>query len=768
MQTNYTQIKQLLLLILLLPSTITFACGGGYYDEYDFFYNLFNQQNISAKDYYPFLRTDDRAFYQEEEKNPYAFTSGNLTLWKQLLPQWSYNEIQTALQTTDHESFRKQWTNKNSPLEKKIKEYMLFARKCSNIFAYRNTQSWDYKEMIANTKIDIAPLLEEANTALSSETNKQLKIRYYYQIIRILHYDKQNQAAIDFFNHHIKDNFSPNEIYYYILDHIAGCYYNIKDYEKAAYLFLQVFTHSLDKKTTAYTSYVFCTYRGAEGKAYFNGTKDQVSYLTLKGIRNFTDELGVLNELYNLAPNDEKMELLFMRAINNLERKVWPKASGMNTTALPSMNESNAQTTQVLKAFALKSYENPRIKHKQFWLLSLSYLHFLSGDQNHAIQTLKQINKVSYSEQKELLSKVYTVFSWKEIDTTKEQFLATNFGEDIGHYKVYQTNWQHLVLDQVAHVYYQNGKLAKAFLIHNDIKKISALSSHTLIDKLLTFAQKPNKNQLEQYLLERCKGGETSSQVTDYLQQVKGLYYLQAADVVNAHKHLKTKDFDPIIIPAKIFSNNTTECFSCDENEIMVDSVYLASPFAFIKPSFSLHELPTYLLKLDSISKGTVVWKKKLAHYLIANYYFNVSNTGYYRGYLFEKEHFSNHHFFRYYGSNDKMADELIQNSMGYNLKGIKNHEKTYHQLAQTAYLHYRKVLENSNDKELNARCLYMMAKCELNTFYNETYKGWGFYDGSNTTENKAFDELINHYSNTKFYQMIIKECSFFRNYSAL
>jgi hypothetical protein len=766
MQSKLIHTKQLLLFIVLLPSTLTFACGGGYYCEYDFFYNLFNQENISAKDYYPFLRTEDNTFYLQETENPYAFTSGNLSLWQQLLPQWNYNQLQTALQSSANEDFEKLWINKNSPLERKAKEYMLFARKCSDTFAYRNTESWNYEEIIANTKIDIVPLLKQANTALSNETDKQLSIRYYYQIIRILHYDNQNQAAIDFFNLHIKDKFVRNEIYYYILDQVAGCYYNLKNYEKAAYLFLQVFTHSLDKKTTAYTSYAFCSYRGAEGKEYFNGTEDKVSYLTLKGIRNFSDESGVLNEFYNLAPNDEKMELLFMRAINNLERIVWPKTNGLNTTVLPRMDENNAKQTQVLKNFALKCYQNQQVNHKQFWLLSLSYLHFLSGEQESALNRLKDVDNTAYSEQKILLSKVYTVFSWTKMDTAKEQFLATNFGEDIQFYNPYETKWEYLVIDQVAHLYYRNGELAKAFLMHNDIEKISALSSHTLIDELLTFAQKPNKNQLEQSLLERYKGGDVQLQLTDYLKQVKGLYYLQEADVVNAHKYLTVEAFDPISIPAKIFSNNTKESFSCDENEIMVDSVYLASLFGFIKPNFSLRELPQYLLKLDSITKGSVVWKKKLAHYLMANYYFNVSNTGYYRGYLFEKEHYANHHFFRYYGSDYKNANELIERHVGYNLKGIKDHEKTYHQLAKTAYLHYQQVLENSSDKELNARCLYMMAKCELNTFYNETYEEWGLYDGGNRAENKVFDELINKYSDTKFYKMIIKECSFFRYYT--
>lgn len=767
MESKLTPTKHLLLFIVLLPSTLAFACGGGYYCEYDFFYNLFNQENISAKNYYPFLRTEDNAFYMQGQENPYAYTSGNLSLWQQLLPQWDYKALQTALQSSSNEDFEKLWINKNSPMERKAKEYMLFARKCSDTFAYRNTESWNYEEIIANTKIDVTPLLNQANETLSNEANKQLRIRYYYQIIRILHYDKQNQAAIDLFNLHIKDYFARNEIYYYILDQVAGCYYNLKNYEKAAYLFLQVFTHSQDKKTTAYTSYAFCSYRGSEGKEYFNGTEDQVSYLTLKGIRNFSDESGVLNEFYNLAPNDEKMELLFMRAINNLERIVWPKANGLNTTVLPMMDENNAQKTQDLKSFALKCYQNQQVSHKQFWLLSLSYLHFLSGEQQAAQSRLNEVNDTAFSEQKKLLSKVYTVFNWKEIDATKEQFLATNFGEDILHYNSYETKWEYLVIDQVAHLYYQNGELAKAFLLHNDLKNISALSSHTLIDELLTLAQKPNKNQLEHYLLEKYNEDNTQLPIKEYLKQIKGLYFLQNADAVNANKYLTVNTPLPIIIPAKIFSNNIKECFSCNEDEIMVDSVYLASPFAFIKPSFSVSELPTYLLKLDSIAEGPRSWKTKLAHYLLANYYFNISNTGYYRGYLFEKEHYANYHFFDYYDNNEK-ADLLIEKHMGYNLKGIKDHEKTYHQLAKVAYLHYQKVLENSSNKELNARCLYMMAKCELNTFYNEAFKQWGYYDGSRNEDNLIFDELINKYSDTKFYNMILKECSFFRYYSTL
>ena len=69
---------------------------------------------------------------------------------------------------------------------------------------------------------------------------------------------------------------------------------------------------------------------------------------------------------------------------------------------------------------------------------------------------------------------------------------------------------------------------------------------------------------------------------------------------------------------------------------------------------------------------------------------------------------------------------------------------------------------------------MYLMAKCELNHFYNNggdnNYKilvngKWNNYE-IELPKSRSFKLLNEKYSDTEFHDMIIKECSYYRHYS--
>lgn len=155
----------------------------------------------------------------------------------------------------------------------------------------------------------------------------------------------------------------------------------------------------------------------------------------------------------------------------------------------------------------------------------------------------------------------------------------------------------------------------------------------------------------------------------------------------------------------------------------MSDEVYKADVFAFISDSFTLKDLARNLVELEKLTEDEKQWKAKLANYLLANYYYNISNTGYYRGIINNRGNccdynYINYSFYNYYEK--KVSEEIIAKKTGYNLSDISNYGKKYFHLSTTAMQYYQNVLSLSSDKELNARCLYLMAKCELNVYYNE------------------------------------------------
>ena len=106
------------LLLSLILTVKSFACGGDYYESMSF-YNLFSQENISNKAFYSFLRTNDAVFYGQAyyDDEPIKPFTGNIDLWREILPNWSKEDIYSAL----YDSKSSVWKNKTSTVEKEIK-----------------------------------------------------------------------------------------------------------------------------------------------------------------------------------------------------------------------------------------------------------------------------------------------------------------------------------------------------------------------------------------------------------------------------------------------------------------------------------------------------------------------------------------------------------------------------------------------------------------------------------------------------------------------
>lgn len=767
--------KKIFISILILYSSNVFAGWEGI-DGWSF-YNLFKQTNISAEEFYPFLREDFKTFYSNsnyknnEEK---SYPKENIALWKKILVSWDVHEIERAIYEPENFS----WSSKNTKIDKRAKIYIEFAQICSKVFDYRNQiNSWDYNKIKQKKTINTEALLLKANKLLNSESNGQLKARYFYQIIRILHYSKNWEDAIKFYESKIKDKLPKNEIYYYIKDQVAGCYYSVKKYDKAAYLFIEVFNNSIDRKKSAFLSYNLCTYKNADGRLFFNGVEDEKNFLLIKSLRNFSDEVNNIKKFIRLEPNDERIELLFMRALNNVERIVWPKNIGVSNKTLPFYGTKN--NYKDLLQISEQQVANPELKNKDFWRMASSYLSFINKDISLAKSKLNKVS--SFPNQKKVLSIVYEIFSWNTISLENEKFIVkvlNNYPKETNQQQTSEFDSRNFILDIVAHTYYKNNKIAKAFLVHNVLETVKNISSIELLEALEKLYYKSNKSSFENMLI--SKTAENINFI-DYINYQKGIYYLyeQKPKIALIHFNKNNSYKEQNRIPNTIFSNNIVECFTCDVNEVMDDEVFKAEVFSFIEEDFSRKDLAINLIELTKLTSNEKQWKAKLANYLLANYYYNISNTGYYRGLLTDNTNTGNGIYIN--NVNDKYfrpkitGEEIITNKSGYNISNISNgnhrYEKHYFNLSAIAMEYYQNTINLSNDKELNARCAYLMAKCELNDYYNnggkETFKvAINKYSELDIPVLEGYELLKREYIDTKFHKMIIKECSYYKHYS--
>jgi hypothetical protein len=83
---------------------------------------------------------------------------------------------------------------------------------------------------------------------------------------------------------------------------------------------------------------------------------------------------------------------------------------------------------------------------------------------------------------------------------------------------------------------------------------------------------------------------------------------------------------------------------------------------------------------------------------------------------------------------------------------------------------YFNNALQVASNNEQKALCVYLMSKCERNTFHTERYYEDGYFRESYNQDTNyvawnGFVKLKNEYSNTSFYQQVIKECGYFTSY---
>jgi len=766
-------IKSIFLVFFLFTLNSSFATDGlyfcgGYYDPDAYYFNLFNQKNISQKAFYPFLRVDDVDFYDEIESEE----SENIRLWYHFFDKkYSKESLTKIIFKNNKKGFSKDFKN-----ETQFLNYLQFAKDCEPI-AIEKSGTWNYNEILNTKEVGVSELLERGLNLFEKESNNELKLRYAYQIIRLHHYGKMYYEAIDFFENSIQSQYPKSEIYYYLLDQLGGCYYNLKQYEKAAYTFLTVFEKSLDKKTSAFISYKFCTYRGAEGKTLLKTKEERANQIFITGLRQFSDELQDLKRIRDLGAAEDKQELLMIRIVNNLERESLRQYSSEGKSVMDLERKKTQKIKEVL--FFADEVATSSPKNKEFWQLTSSYLSFLSGNINEAKTKLVGVSSSHLKEQKESLNVIYKVFSWDSISTENEEWLADVFKHlksekalDITHCKEFYENKyscsiREFTFKQLGHYYFKEGNLAKAFLVqnlYNYLENLKGISSHKLIDQLINLVEKPNKNEFEKLLLKlKFRSVNDIPAILNVLKNEKGSIYLRSGDFKSALAFLDKKKNKTI--PSEVFSNNIKECFNCSSSEVMDDKVYEAEFFSFLNGDMNKYNLSLNLKKLEDITgnEEEKLWKRKLANYLLANYFFNVSNTGYFRTVNYSSNYWYNYSF----GRGVSSMNEVMNQKDNYYFKTFEN---KYNNLASKSKDYYRKTIELSTDEELNARCAYMIAKCELNTFYNNIwergYNGYSIDDKEKPTR-EGFNALKSRYRNTQFYTEIKSKCGFFKHYDA-
>ena len=533
------------------------------------------------------------------------------------------------------------------------------------------------------------------------------------------------------------------ELYYYALAQKAGALRGIGENQQANRDFIRVFANSYDLKTMAYTSLTMGWDNEIDFADFVAGATDnneRNDIFFMMGYSDFNNPVNEIEKIVVTDPNAIQAKVLMVRAINMLERRMLlsyvPWGEGDDSSRYPYLGQDDTEgRTFFNQALRVSDMQRDKASDKNFWNLASSYLHFLNKDFELANNCLGNVKSTDadYMAMVKNLTAYIDICRQPQIDANTERYLFDNYAKMIKGEESYSLNMadNSFIGMVLSNRYGLQGEKAKSFLTLRHVKTIEDNPDESLLDDIQSFLNKKNKTQLEEYIA--ATSTVEMDNPNNYLAYVRGVLRLTEGNFKTA-KSLFEKQ-TRLKMSRSIFGHNIKVYYSGEESDIMRND-YI-SEFPFIHDDMTELEVTDALIQLQRIGdkKGDEAAK---ANYLIANFFYNVSVTGYYRHYL----RFDNNNGFCYnkYGS---YGDKPYKNTL---------------QLSNT-YL--EKAMKTVSDNELKAHIVFAQAKNAQQVMEAENEPIWGF---ERVIPHAQFD-VLDQFKGTLYQKEVYSNCLYYSDY---
>lgn len=795
--------KKLILLVALLLSYESSKACADYDPDYDY-YNLFMQELVSDPQYYPFLMTYSPGFYSAQNVD---LKNENIEQWQKYLGL-SYDETKHLVFKASREDIRALLAGKTVADKDlkfvtvsfitKHKQSLLYLAYAKYLEPYMtilegDTEQWYYYAPETVSKLDYNKVTSVLIKSWNAETDKELKIRYGYQLVRFAHYNRKYQTAVNYFNSYVEPlNYKP-AIYYYALDQKGGALKGLNKVDEANYIFTQVFSHSNDLKEGAFLSMTINNspdFQRLLSQAETDKEKNDI-YLML-GYLDFNNPLSSLEKIVKTSPDAIQAKVLMARAVNSIERSsLHTSASCDNCAALKDKRyplASEAESSSFFKqalSIAYKMANSPSTKDKNYWNITTAYLNFVNKDFNQAKLYLAKVTPQNeiYKKQKENLDLYIYVSEQPKITPDVENQLYAKYKDSFSERADGYSNF--FLIDVLANRYFIQKDYAKSFLMSNSISALEWNPQMSILNDIEAFVNKKDKNEFEKHILDRAypyyvtDEYKTSFDLNGYIQNMKGSIYVMEGNLSKAREAYakvsskfrlqrsawfqsgpKTMPFEEGFdgfsgISNRIFGYNEIECFDCSDNMTM--GIDYMSDFKFIKSSMNKLDVVDALIKLQKMGESNNELGAK-ANYLLGNFFYNITNTGYYRHIFRFDENNGNSEKYRFSDKPDIYKNIYFK---GYTWNSYFKNDVV------TPQTYLEKAYTNAKDSELRARIAFALSKCEQALYY-DTNKVSSYYwlnsDQILIKDRKYFAELAK-YKGTAFYDQVKSNCRYFDYY---
>ena len=641
------------------------------------------------------------------------------------------NELYKYVKTGTKTVASANWTGRINLSDSKVKEFIEFLYYAktvekSSVLIY---DPWNYEN--SETLQVSAQTVAQLTGKYNQTSDPFLKNRYWFQTVKALFYSESKNLLPDFYE---KTEIAQpiNMLYYRAMSYYAGALRLDNQNAKSNYVYAQVYQSEPMLNTVA--SFSFNPASESEWSqilSFAKSTDEEIAIWALLGFKY--DEFRAIAEIYKLNPQSEHLNYLITRLINKIEDRTFNQYSNSTDAFKKTSAQYVSPEALSLLSTAAKSGKlaNPFLAN-----IAAGYLHSLSGNYAEAAQFYAVAEKtpnqtIQYSNQLRLLKLLNNVLKIESMNVQTENellpelnWLYFNCNNETTDLRI---NTAQVWIKRFLAMYYQksnNVLLAEAFNpsenFYSDAEKTKSMES---------FMLKPQKSAFQDFALKLYP--VKINDINMYL----ALYYTYNNNLTDAWNYIQKADgYKDEILSGNPFNARIVDCHDCDH-------------LAVQKTKFSkMRFVEIIKIMLEKVARNEDLYNNYL---LLGNAYYNITYYG----------------NARYFYSN-----YIIENGGNFNSSNSLTSDSEYSKFkydCSTAQAYYQKAYNAATTDEQRAKCTFLIAKCELNTYYN-TEK---MLDYSNEEKPlyKSFESykaLKNNFKHTKYYTEVIKECGYFASWA--
>ena len=620
-----------------------------------------------------------------------------------------------------------------SVIDSKVKGFIQFLYYAKQIEAISLQQLgvWDIEQGMKKNFAS-PEIIAELENRYHIESDPFLKNRYWFQVAKAKYYSIDKSSIISFFDK-TKETVKKNNLYYRALSYVAGAHYKQRNYTLSNYLYSIVYYNCKEMRSIA--AYNFHPQEQSDFDSSLqlaSNKNEKIALWTLYGY--YADELKAIREISKLDTKNEHIDFLLAHFINNEEKRLNSEAELKNAVEYKNVLKENVNPEAVLLIDSIARQENT--SRPFLWYMGAGYFQILAGNYKLADLYLEKSSKLISNKplavnQIRLLQLVNNILRIDSITKQHEEKLVSELdwlynkcpNDSIKSFRYNHTvSWSKYYLSSL---YKSQGNHVFSEILS---PSTNYYINQNNIDKMIEYFTKKDMSSWDSIIIGQY--AFTLSDLYDYVSIKNTYIYPENLDKAIYFMELSqhsndTLDCDP-------FLGRIKDICECTEGNV--------PNIRFTKLDLLRRMKDLQLL----IAKG----ERTYEHYLaLGNAFYNIT----------------------YFGNSREFYFNAIINNYGIYIDPLY---KSWLLNSSIANTYFNNALQVANNNEQKALCVYMMSKCERNTFYTERYYEDGFLrDSYNQDTNylawNGFVKLKNEYSHTSFYKQVIKECGYFKSYTS-